>query len=92
MEKLSQHELEIGLLLFGVLLAYLGLLLVNEYRKAFLENPPAVMSLEVLFQLLRIGGPGYLAMLLLVCSVFFMAAGLGMLVAPWVSHLWAGAQ
>jgi hypothetical protein len=80
MEILSKYQEPAGLLLFGLLLMYLGLLLFGEYRKIFFQNPRAVMSLDVLFQVLRLGAPGYLAMALLVCSVFFLIAGFGLLI------------
>jgi hypothetical protein len=81
MEILSKYQDPVGLLLFGGLLLYLGLLLLGEYRKVFFQNPLAVMSLEVLFQILRLGAPGYLSMVLIVCSVFFFVAGIGLFIA-----------
>jgi len=79
--------------MFGALLACLGILLLGEYRKAFFENPRAVMSFEVFSQLSQFGsGPGYLGVLLLFCSLFFLFGGLVSLIVPWLfyaAHLWS---
>jgi hypothetical protein len=81
-------EIPIALLLFGALLATLGVLLLGEYRRAFFENPRAVMSFEVFTQITQFGGtPGYLGVLLLFFSVFFIFAGLLGLVIPLALHV-----
>ena len=76
-------DIPIGLFLFGALLATLGLVLLGEYRRAFFENPRAVMSFEVFTQLTQFGGtPGYVGALLLFCSAFFLFAAVIALVMP----------
>jgi hypothetical protein len=70
----------LGLITWGVVLACAALLLLGEYRKVFFENPGAVMTFEVWAKLFSdIGGPGYLASLLLIAAVLFIIAGLGTL-------------
>ena len=73
---LSSLEVPLGLLLFGALLACLGLMLLGEYRKLFLANPRAWMSFEVLTQMTQPwGSPAYMGVSLLFCSVFFLIPG-----------------
>ena len=60
----------------GLAIGYAGLMLLGEYRKAFLQNPGAVMTLEVLAQVVKLGGPGYLAIMCLIACVIFVAMGL----------------
>jgi hypothetical protein len=56
----------------GALFVWLSLLLLEEYRKAFMAAPMSVMSLDVLMSILRCGAPGTIALLgLLVGAVFF---------------------
>ena len=47
----------------GFLLCWASLVLFREYRRAFFDDPLSIMSLEVLFQMLRMGGPGYLSVI-----------------------------
>jgi hypothetical protein len=65
----------VGVAAIGVALGYGGLSLLGEYRRAFFENPRAVMTLEVFFCAARLGGPGYLAMLCLIASPMFCSMG-----------------
>lgn len=44
-------------------------LLLIEYRRAFMADPASIMSLEVLTNILKLGGPGYLAMMALIAGV-----------------------
>ena len=86
-------EIPIALLLFGALLAALGIMLLGEYRKAFFQNPRAVMSFEVFTQVTQFGGtPGYVGALLVFFSAFFLFAGAVGLVVPLAIHtanLWS---
>jgi hypothetical protein len=71
----------VGLIIWGAVLACAALLLLREYLKIFADNPHAVITLEVWLQvLLKAGGPGYLAMVLLVCSAMFLLGGLSSLI------------
>jgi hypothetical protein len=66
----------LGVIGIGLAIGYTGFLLLGEYRKAFLDNPRAVMTLEVMFQIAKLGGPGYLAIMCLIAAVIFVAMGL----------------
>jgi hypothetical protein len=70
----------LGAIAIGVVIGYAGWSLLGEYRKAFFVNARAVMTLEVLLQLAKLGGPGYLAMLCLIGSVGLVAAGASILI------------
>lgn len=59
----------------GALFIWLSLLLVGEYRKAFMASPMDVMSLDVLLSILRCGTPGALALLGLIVGALFLAGG-----------------
>ena len=50
-------------------------LLLAEYRRAFFTDPRSVMSVEVLLNILKLGGPGYLAMVAVVAGVPMLFAG-----------------
>ena len=85
---MSGFEIPIWLLLFGALLATLGVMLLGEYRKTFFENPRAVMSFEVFTQITQFGGtPGYIGAVLLFCSIFFLFAGAIALLVPLALHV-----
>lgn len=49
--------------------------LVGEYRRAFVPDPRSVMSVEVLFAILELGGAGYLALLSFTIGVLFLVLG-----------------
>lgn len=66
----------LGTVTFGGALTCLGLLLLGEYRNAFLRNPRAMMTLEVLSQMGGTTGPGYLAMFLLLVGGILMLIGI----------------
>jgi len=75
----------------GVLFVWLSLLLLEEYRKAFMTDPMSVMSLEVILTILRCGAPGTLAMLGLLAGASFFGGGVLILVgllAYAVPNLW----
>jgi len=59
----------------GALFVWLSLLLLGEYRKAFMAEPMSVMSLDVLLSILRCGSPGVLALLGLVVGAIFLGGG-----------------
>ena len=44
---LENWYLPFGLLALGLVIAWFGFLLLDEYRKAFFANPKVVMSFEV---------------------------------------------
>jgi hypothetical protein len=59
----------------GALFLVVAWFAVAEYWRAFRANPQAVMSLEVLAKILKLGGPGYLAMLAVVVGLPMFLAG-----------------
>ena len=72
----------IGSIAFGLVVGYAGLRLFSEYRAAFFANPPGVMTLDVLVQILTCGSvPVYLSVLSLIAAGAFIFAGVGILVA-----------
>ncbi len=72
----------------GVLFVGLAFLLLTEYRKAFFADPASVMSAEVLANILRLGGPGYLAAVALAAGALFLLAGFALLLMlVWISVL-----
>jgi len=76
----------LGFLALGALFCGLALLLLVEYRKAFMADPLSVMSMEVLAQILRAGGPGYLAVVVLIAGGLLVLAGTALLlIVAWIS-------
>jgi hypothetical protein len=74
-----------GFLALGALFCGLAWLLLVEYRKAFIADPLSVMSMEVLAQILRAGGPGYLAVVVLIAGGLLVLAGVTLLlVVGWI--------
>ena len=67
--------------MFGVVLGYAGMRLLAEYRIAFVANPRAVITLEVMLQVAKCGGPGYLAIVCLMGAAAFIFGGIGIFVA-----------
>ena len=65
----------VGLIGLGALFVGLAVMLLTEYRKAFLSDPSSIMSIEVLFAILRLGGPGYLAVLALMAGLPMLLGG-----------------
>jgi hypothetical protein len=59
----------------GALFVWLSLLLLGEYRRAFMASPMEVMSLDVLLSILRCGGPGVIALLGLIVGALFLGGG-----------------
>jgi hypothetical protein len=75
-----------GFLALGLLFVGLAWLLLVEYRRVFIADPLSIMSLEVLAQILRLGGPGYAAVVVLVAGVLLLMAGVALLVIiAWIS-------
>jgi hypothetical protein len=73
---------DLGFIAWGIVIGCVGLLLLGEYRRIFFENPRVVMTLEVWFQVAtKSGGPGYLAIMLLICSAIFLLEGVASLIA-----------
>jgi hypothetical protein len=64
----------------GVLVMLLALTLFSEYRKAFMANPLAVMTLDVLLAAMHRGGPAFLAVVALFGGAMLAASGLMLLV------------
>jgi hypothetical protein len=74
MEFASAAEM-LGLMVLGATFLSLAALLLAEYRRAFFSDPKSVMSVEVLLNILKLGGPGYLAMVAVVAGVPMLLAG-----------------
>jgi hypothetical protein len=79
----------------GALFIWLSLLLLGEYRRAFMASPMSVMSLDVLLSVLRCGSPGAIALLGLFVGALFLAGGFLLFVGPLYSavlELWQAAR
>ena len=69
-------------IIFGIILGYAGLRLFAEYRKAFFADPRAVMTLDVVVQIVTCGSvPVYLSALCIIAAIAFIFAGFGIVVA-----------
>jgi hypothetical protein len=75
METASGWHIPIGLMGLGAIFVGLAAALLVEYRRAFFADPRSVMSIEVLLNILKLGGPGYLAMLALVAGLPMLLGG-----------------
>lgn len=76
----------LGFLALGALFCGLAWLLLVEYRKAFIADPLSVMSMEVLAQILRASGPGYLAVVVLIAGALLVLAGVALLlIVGWIA-------
>jgi hypothetical protein len=75
METGSGWHIPIGLMGLGGLFVGLAGALLVEYRRAFFADPRSVMSTEVLLNILKLGGPGYLAMVALVAGLPMLLGG-----------------
>lgn len=79
----------------GALFIWLSLLLLGEYRRAFMASPMSVMSLDVLLSVLRCGTPGVIALLGLGVGAIFLAGGFLLMVGLLyyaVIDLWQAAR
>ena len=65
----------LGLIGLGALFILAAFGLLSEYRRSSMAHPHSVMSIEVLFAILRLGGPGYLAMLALTIGAVLFLLG-----------------
>jgi len=76
----------LGILAIGTVLLGSALLLLGEYRKAFFADPQSLISTEVLFNILRLGGPGYLAVIAFIAGfLLFLYGTFFILVFIWIS-------
>lgn len=75
MPTVSGWHIPIGLMALGALFVGMAGALLAEYRRAFFADPRSVMSIEVLLNILRLGGPGYFAMVALVAGLPMLVAG-----------------
>ena len=65
----------------GMLVMFLALTLFGEYRKAFMANPMAVMTLDVFLAAMNRGGPVLLAVVALFGGAMLSASGVILFVA-----------
>jgi hypothetical protein len=65
----------LGLLALGAVLLGVAWLLLLEYRRAFFADPRSLMSTEMFFNILRQGGPGYLAVVALIAGFLLFLYG-----------------
>ena len=65
-----------GMAAIAVAMLWLAWLALGDYRKVFVRNPRAVMSLELFSILAELGGPGYLAAILAVCGAWILLGAL----------------
>jgi hypothetical protein len=77
----------VGIVAIGVALGYAGMRLLEQYRKAFFTDPRSVMTLEVVLNIVRLGGPGYVAIVCLIGAVGLVSAGVGFLIMETAHHL-----
>ena len=77
----------IGIVAVGIALGYAGTRLLGEYRKAFFADPRSVMTLEVMLNVARLGGPGYLAIVCLIGAVGLVSGGIVFLIMETVHRL-----
>lgn len=64
-----------GMMAVGAAGAWLALTLLAEYRKAFVADPMAIMSLDVLVAILRCGPPGYVGVVGLFGGALLFGSG-----------------
>ena len=85
-DRMHPFLMPFGFLGLGALFCGLAWLLLLEYRKAFRSDPLSVMSFEVLAQILRAGGPGYLAVVVLIAGGLLIFAGVALLlIVGWIT-------
>jgi hypothetical protein len=66
--------------MLGIVLAGAGISLLAEYRRLFMADPRAVMSIEVLMAIVnRCGAPGYVAAFLLSSAIICFALAIATL-------------
>jgi hypothetical protein len=64
----------------GMLVMFLALTLFGEYRKAFMADPMAVMTLDVFLAAMHRGGPAFLAVVALFGGAMLAASGVILLI------------
>lgn len=64
----------------GMFVMFLALTLFGEYRKAFMANPMAVMTLDIFLAAMQRGGPAFLAVVALIGGAMLAASGVILLV------------
>ena len=64
----------------GMFVTFLGLTLFSEYRKAFMANPMAMMTLDVFLAAMERGGPALLAVMAIFGGALTAASGVILLV------------
>jgi len=64
----------------GMFVMFLALALFTEYRKAFMANPMAVMTLDIFLAAMQRGGPAVLAVVALFGGAMLAASGVILLV------------
>src|SRR5688500_20277740 len=69
----------------GMFVMFLALTLFSEYRKAFMADPMAVMTLDVFLAAMRRGGPAVIAVIALFGGAM-LAASAAVLVAALVLY------
>lgn len=89
MASVSGWLFPLGLMALGALFLAVAWIAVAEYWRAFRSDPQTVMSLEVLANILKLGGPGYLAMVAIVTGVPMLLGGtvlLLFLIGFWITE------
>jgi hypothetical protein len=89
MPTVSGWHIPLGLMALGAFFVWIAWIALVEYRRAFFADPLSIMSIEVLANILRLGGPGYLAILALVTGVPMLLGGaffLLLLAGFWISE------
>jgi len=79
----------------GALFIWLSLAFLGEYRKAFMANPFAMMSIDVLWSIVRCGAPSAMAVITLLAGACFLAGGFLLLATLFFSallDLWEAAR
>jgi hypothetical protein len=64
----------------GTFVMFLALTLFSEYRKAFMADPMAVMTLDIFLAAMHRGGPAFLAVAALFGGAMLAASGVILLV------------
>ena len=92
---LNEWGIGLAVMAGGALFIWLSLVLLGEYRRAFMMNPLSVMSLDVLLAIVRCGTPAAMAVITLLAGAFFLAGGfllLATLLFSAVLDLWHAAR
>src|SRR5688500_19325820 len=77
----------------GMFVMFLALTLFSEYRKAFMADPMAVMTLDVFLAAMQRGGPAVIAVIARFGGAMLAASGVVLLVALVLyemASLWRG--